>query len=852
MSDIPTVTDEDGIQRLAGPIFEYDSINLEKNETRFLVLQPCSGDKEAPENYVKCTLEVQQLTQAEPFVAIKNARGYRLLETPIEINGKYTLASVALEKFLRHYRKSDVPVRLWLRYLCVNQLDAEEQSHQWTRQWVDKMYEMAQSVVDMQPFLRDLQDQGVFQHAVHSRYAEWTKQWDGAPKTFTLPRIFPNRLGSKPIEGQPIGMYQYVPLDTVADETRIAVVAGNPDPGAPLSIYLAHCPVVSEVVYHALSHTWGSEAETCEITVTGQKMHIRKNLERALCHIRSPTRGFAIWVDALAINRSDLSERNHQIDRAARIYDRAACVVCYVGDSDNYSDLALDFVKQLSKEPMVRCDKDGNWEIGKPERISATKVPEFCAALYLFLTRPYFRRVWIIQEIALASNPVIACGPRVDVSFELLDNATHNLYDMVSRDEGLCENMKKFAPEIKEVNPDELFFIRKLFYFRHLQTGGVRHGWRKADVKASSPGYLETAILARNFQATLHHDKIFALWNVAQDNNGLDFSMDYSTTYEKTCMDFVKAWCKHSGTLDMIGASEFAPLTDGNRFYGKASSWTPDWSVPSQASSLIRREVFRMTSMEYMDDIDGKIYWADGDVRQESGTDKFFVFDGDALHCTGVILDRIKGMMLSDPEDSTVISKINGLILASEQFYATCDRNPYDDVAQAVIAMIHGDVITAWPKREENVENAREDYPDEKHVCIPYKPRFGREQMPNASRHVPYYGGSYSRGEAFDAVRTIMRGRAAFITEKHYLGLMPVYAAPAESESKTLLLAILATCSVPVLLEDHPEVKGAYRFVGTCFVQGWMEGEVLKEEMGCDEPADFWQALEGTEKLKII
>lgn len=143
-----------------------------------------------------------------------------------------------------------------------------------------------------------------------------------------------------------------MPLDTVADETRIAVVAENPDRGAPLSIYLARCPVVSEVVYDALSHTWRSEDETCEITVTKQKMHIRKNLDRVLRHLRSPTHGFAIWVDALSINPSDLSERNHQIDRVARIYDRAACVVCYVGDSDKYSDFALDFVKQLSMVPM--------------------------------------------------------------------------------------------------------------------------------------------------------------------------------------------------------------------------------------------------------------------------------------------------------------------------------------------------------------------------------------------------------------------------------------------------------------------------------------------------------------------
>lgn len=90
-----------------------------------------------------------------------------------------------------------------------------------------------------------------------------------------------------------------------------------------------------------------------------------------------------------------------------------------------------------------------------------------------------------------------------------------------------------------------------------------------------------------------------------------------------------------------------------------------------------------MTRMEYMDEIDGKIYWADGDVRQEPGTDKFFTFDDDALLCTGIILDRIKGVLSIDLEDSSVMSKVSGLIPAYENFYATSDKNPYDDVAQA-------------------------------------------------------------------------------------------------------------------------------------------------------------------------
>lgn len=852
MSSIPVFTDDDGIQRLAGPIFEYDNIDLERNDTRFLVLQPCAGDKEAPENYVRCSMEVQPLAQADPFIAVKNARGYRLMQQPIEINGKYLLVSIALEKFLRHYRKADVSVRIWLRYLCVNERDAAEMTHQWTRAWVDKIYEGAQSVVDMQPLLRGLQDQGVFQHAVDSRYIDWTKQWEDAPASAQLPRIFPVRLGAKPTNDQPTATYEYVPLDTVADETRIAVIANNADGDAPLSIYLAHCPVVSEVSYHALSHTWGLDDESCDITLTGHKWQLRKNLEIALRHLRSPTHGFAIWVDNLCINQSDLSERNHQIDRVARIFDRAACVVCYVGDSDQYSDLALDFVKHLSPLPVVPCDQDGNWEIGKPDRISAANIPEHCAALYLFLKRPYFRRAWIIQEIALASNPIIACGGRVDISLRLLDNATHNLYYMISQDKELCENMKKFAPEIGQVDPDDLYFVRKLFYFRHLQTGGVLHGWRRAQVSETSPGYLETLILARSFQATIPHDKIFSLWNVANDKKGLDFTMDYSATYEQTCMDFVKVWSTHSGTLDMIGASEFArPVTDKD-FYASASSWCPDWSVPSKASSLIRRETFRMIGMDWMDDIDGKIYWADGGVSQEPGTGKFFAFDGDTLHCTGIILDRLIGVLPSDAGSSSVSSKVSDLVAANRQFHKTDEHSPYDDGEQAVMAMAHGDVIAAWPKREDNMENADEQFPMETYVCIPYRPKSGQDKMPNESRHVPYFAGGYKRSEAYYAARTILRGRTFFITEKHYLGFMPEYAVAAAGENRPMVVAILATCSVPVLLEEHPKVHGAYRFVGTCFVQGWMEGEVLKEEMGCDDPAEFWEALEGSERLRIV
>lgn len=328
--------------------------------------------------------------------------------------------------------------------------------------------------------------------------------------------------------------------------------------------------------------------------------------------------------------------------------------------------------------------------------------------------------------------------------------------------------------------------------------------------------------------------------------------MDYSVPYEEVFTDFARAWSLHSGTLDILGGSEFVSPSNGKGFYMKAPSWCPDWSTPSQSSCLVRREGLRKHMMEFHDQIDGQIYSADGNMCQKSESSQFFEFDGHTLCCLGIVLDSIVATRQTDLKDKSVESRVDGLVPATEEYYTNSGLSTYVDVTQAVTAMLHGDVMASWPKRNENMEHEDEDYPDEEYVCVPHLPRLSENQPPNASRHVPSYAGGYKRQEAWEAICTIMRGRMPFISEKGYVGLMPDYINRETYCGHPLMLAILATCSVPVLLQEHPDVEGAYRLLGTCFVQGWMEGEVLKEDMGCDEPAEFWKALEGTEKLRII
>lgn len=846
---LPYYTTSDGCRVPTAPVYEYGSLNLENADMRFLVLQPCSGDKQAPENFVKCCLEVQALSRAEAFVAIKNARGYRLLQEVIEVDSRSLIVSAALERLLRHLRQPDKSVRLWVRYICIDQANAEEMSKFWTRTHQDAMYDKAASVVDMSSVLSDLRRRGIIDKVVDTRYREWDKKWSTITPELPLPKVYPAKLGKKFSIDHPLDNHEYVPLDTVADEIRVIVIAANADPEAPLVLHLGYCPIASEVAYHALSYTWGIEMNETDIVVSGQQMKIRKNLERALLRLRSPTHGTAIWADAICINQADVEEKNQQIPRIAQIWDKAMSVACFVGEPDNHSDLALDFVKRLQKPVWWRPGNDlGAMEPGQ--------LPRLCAALYLFLMRPYFRRVWIIQEIALASNPFIACGDRRDILFEELECAAANLQDMLSDDPELREKMKLAVPELEEVSLSELLFVRKLFYFRHLHVGKVRNGIITWGIGDTSPGYLESVILARDFQATLPHDKIFALWNIVRDKGDLTLNMDYSKSFEETYIDFAKAWSRHTGSLDIIGAVEFVQPGGPEAFYAKAPSWCPDWRRPSLSSSLIRREVFREFKMEYQDDIDGALYSADGHVKQDAGNNNtsndFFSFDGHTLNCLGVILDHIQATVPA-PDNDSIEAKVAGLIPATERFFAQHNLTTYPDLKQAMIAMFHGDVEATWPTRENNPKNIDSDHPDEMYVCIPYSRKLSLEKTPNSSRHVPVFGGHYSRKEAWDAMCTVMRGRKAFITQNGYIGLMPDFVdASVHQGEEGLCLAILATCSVPVLLREHPEIKGAYRLLGTCFVQGWMEGEVLTDQMGCEDPKEFWDAMAGSTKLKIL
>lgn len=417
---------------------------------------------------------------------------------------------------------------------------------------------------------------------------------------------------------------------------------------------------------------------------------------------------------------------------------------------------------------------------------------------------------------------------------------------MLSRDTRLFRRMQEADPSLAEVDSDMLSYPRKLFYFRHLINYGTGMGLTFANISSDAPGFLEALVMARNFESTDPRDKIFALWNLARDKTNLDFRPHYNSPYENVYAEFARAWIRQKNALDILGAVE---VTEQNRtFYEKVPSWTPDWSVPTTTSSLVRKDHIPLTFMSTVKDQQGRVYSADGGgVVQDSSGSALFRFESNILHCTGLVIDQVE-QILEDPTDVLGESSFPPLLSHSQgkfwcwaselsRHFRTLDLSTYDDPLRAAWAMFHGDSTAAWLPR---AECASHEVPtNDPYIC-----------QTALSRHVLYYAGGYSSTDAWDVARYVLRGRRPFISQNGYMGLLPAHVTREEIEANgPCHVAVIRGCSVPLMLRENED--GTYRIVASCFVQGWMDGEWIETMMGAESTTLFWEGMKDAATLSI-
>lgn len=138
--------------------------------------------------------------------------------------------------------------------------------------------------------------------------------------------------------------------------------------------------------YTALSYTWGDDTLRNEIHINDHRYMIHDNLQRFLSRSLEANFDGYLWTDSLCLDQANKEELNTQITRMAGIYEGAEKVAIWLGDDP-------DLIQEL---------QSGTYRLA--------------------LRSPYWKRVWIIQEMAFARQLTVVYGPH-EVGFAELKSS---------------------------------------------------------------------------------------------------------------------------------------------------------------------------------------------------------------------------------------------------------------------------------------------------------------------------------------------------------------------------------------------------------------------------------------------
>ena len=166
--------------------------------------------------------------------------------------------------------------------------------------------------------------------------------------------------------------------------------------------------------YHALSYAAGDLKKKVRFSCDGRIFFIGFSLWQALVRLADLGLPCPIWVDALCINQRDSKERTRQIQQMAEVYRQAQRVWIWLGEARRYTLPAITEMPRLVRvlssndsSSVFQRDYDHYFDgsdMPKPKLFVWEEIADL-------IDRPYFRRLWVLQEAVLARKKTFLCGP---------------------------------------------------------------------------------------------------------------------------------------------------------------------------------------------------------------------------------------------------------------------------------------------------------------------------------------------------------------------------------------------------------------------------------------------------------
>ncbi|KAK0725105.1 heterokaryon incompatibility protein-domain-containing protein [Lasiosphaeris hirsuta] len=585
--------------------------------------------------------------------------------------------------------------------------------------------------------------------------------------------------------------------------------------------------------FTALSYVWGALEHSGSITLNGQPFPILPSLVPILAAICDGSKfdpdGW-YWIDSICINQADVDERGSQVQLMRRLYATATRTAVWLSPATREMDVAVDFFVELSE-----------WNHGDELAFNDAGKWRAWAAL---LQRPWWRRMWTIQEFVIPLHLDFHCGGDKIFSREQFHRAmhTHGCQDpdttIVPHGVRLPAWNRRRMRQRFEANPDDLGLFALMAY-----TGNS---------VVSDP-----------------RDRVYGILGLAaQDDRLLVGQPAYAEGVETLYWRIVVAFVKLRKRLDIICFSELFgvpyrdPLAGVSERGGEAiASWVPDWRTPTQTfvvpfmvsqGSQTHIGNFR-PAYKRLNFRNPVTFSAAGD------RDPNVTFSDDRRHmsCLGIIIDSLDGLGecmnergLPQVEETELIQSTsptnNALdppsLLDSSRLLdqivrsMVLDRQDRDLATRASLAQFRDELVhlnailgdradvrssaiyhylLTWLRANETIRIRGTTLED----LLRLHNNVKTSQMPPIDLSDAAEETLASRLVDTASLQR-MRKRLA-TTESGHVGMAPLRA------KKGDVVCVLFGCSVPVVLRSQ---GASFEFIGECYLDGYMNGEILDQD----------------------
>jgi hypothetical protein len=588
--------------------------------------------------------------------------------------------------------------------------------------------------------------------------------------------------------------------------------------------------------YAALSYVWGDERQTRKIIVNDQEMQVTQNLEQALRKFRKQSEfqvGFGLWVDAICINQRDFEERGSQVQRMRQIYGQAWAVIAWLGEEERESDKAIQLVRQLADhwdheaahnlEARLRRNPvslgDGSWY-----------------ALNELMDRPYWYRLWIIQEIVMgASSLVVQCGDSsIDWGTFCTGIRVLQEYLWFVKDKLLQREARDGSRNL--LLKDAIWSTTSLhLVYRELSMLTRRN--------EPMPGLMYWRILdiANAADCRDPRDKIYGLIGLMGSRVANHIIPNYATPAHEAYAEVARVFVEIYQSLD--------PLREGNPWGPtKTPSWAADWQWQGR-NSLARVEnpvwgppwlfgSFIHDNSAYLP------YIASKETKPE------FSFTGtQLLTCTGFIVDAISGLTA---RGSGYFAWSKSSIIQDKHW-----KSIYGGIAETSKALYTNLVVDRAGQEEKasDYHAAILNLPSTFEIAKPQFDNLGWNYMAGQDMYyfrwqewrkansnfimgdlclgdffgdvIPVDASEHEFTEVYFCFDRTCQKRRFMLTKNGYMGWAPdnIYGKAKDQTMEGDLIAILFGCSTPIVIRPYGE---HFKVVGEAYVQGIMDGEAME------------------------